>query len=82
MVANPTLKIELAGHTDDVGNDEYNQKLSEERAKAAVDYLVKQGIASDRLTYKGYGESMPYVANDSEFNRQLNRRTEAKIISR
>lgn len=79
---NPTLKIELAGHTDDIGNDEYNQKLSEGRAKAAMDYLVKKGIAADRLSYKGYGESMPYVPNDSDFNRQLNRRTEAKIISR
>jgi outer membrane protein OmpA-like peptidoglycan-associated protein len=82
LMDNPTLKIELAGHTDDVGNDEYNQKLSENRAKAAVDYLVKKGIAADRLTYKGYGESMPYVPNDSDFNRQLNRRTEAKIIAR
>jgi outer membrane protein OmpA-like peptidoglycan-associated protein len=82
MMANPGLKIELAGHTDDIGKDEYNQKLSENRAKAAVDYLIKQGIAADRLTYKGYGESMPYVINDSDFNRQLNRRTEAKIMAR
>ncbi len=78
----PTLKVELAGHTDDVGNDEYNQKLSESRAKAAVDYLIKQGIAADRVTYKGYGETMPYSANDSDFNRQLNRRTEVKILSK
>jgi outer membrane protein OmpA-like peptidoglycan-associated protein len=79
---NPTIKIELAGHTDDVGNDEYNQKLSESRAKAAMDYLIKEGIAADRLSYKGYGETMPYVSNDTDFNRQLNRRTEAKIIAR
>jgi outer membrane protein OmpA-like peptidoglycan-associated protein len=78
----PTLKIELAGHTDDVGNDEYNLKLSESRAKAAMDYLVKQGIATDRLSYKGYGETAPYVPNDSDFNRQLNRRTEVKILSK
>ena len=78
----PTLKIELSGHTDNVGNDEYNQKLSESRAKAAVDYLIKQGIAADRLSYKGYGKTTPYLPNDSEFNKQLNRRTEAKIISR
>ncbi len=82
LIANPTMKIELAGHTDDVGNDEYNQKLSENRAKAAMDYLIKKGIAADRLSYKGYGESMPYLTNDSDFNKQLNRRTEAKILSK
>jgi outer membrane protein OmpA-like peptidoglycan-associated protein len=82
MTDNPTIKIELAGHTDDVGNDEYNQKLSESRAKAAMDYLIKQGIPADRVSYKGYGETMPYVPNDTDFNKQLNRRTEAKIISR
>jgi outer membrane protein OmpA-like peptidoglycan-associated protein/tetratricopeptide (TPR) repeat protein len=79
---NPTLKIELAGHTDDVGNEAYNQKLSESRAKEVVNYLIKQGISADRLTYKGYGESTPYVPNTTPFNRQLNRRTEAKIIAR
>ncbi len=82
MQANPSLKIELGGHTDDIGKEEYNQKLSENRAKAAVDYLIKQGIAADRLTYKGYGEASPYVPNNSDANRQLNRRTEAKIIGR
>ena len=82
LLDNPTVKIELAGHTDDVGNDEYNQKLSENRAKAAMDYLIKKGISADRLSYKGYGESMPYMSNDSDFNRQLNRRTEAKIVSK
>lgn len=82
MMDYPNLKIELSGHTDDVGSDEANLKLSEQRAKAAMDYLVKKGIQPSRLSYKGYGESNPYVPNDSPFNRQLNRRTEAKIINR
>ena len=82
LTENPTMKIELAGHTDDIGNDEYNQKLSENRAKAAMEYLIKKGIASERLSYKGYGETMPYLTNDSDVNRQLNRRTEAKILSK
>ncbi len=78
----PSMKIELSGHTDDIGDEAYNLTLSEDRAKAAVEYLVSQGIAADRLSYKGYGKSMPYAANDSETNRQLNRRTEVKILSK
>lgn len=82
MADYPSLKIELVGHTDDIGNETANQQLSEKRAKAVVDYLVKNGIAADRLTYRGAGESEPYLPNDSENNRLLNRRTEAKITSK
>ncbi|HVW95044.1 MAG TPA: OmpA family protein [Mucilaginibacter sp.] len=82
LTLNPTLKIEISGHTDDVGNDELNQKLSEDRAKAVYDYLVSNGIAAGRLVYKGYGKTQPIAPNDSDENRQKNRRTEFKIIAK
>ncbi len=77
----PTLKIELSGHTDDRGNAAYNQDLSERRAKAVVDYLTKKGISADRLKTAGYGLTQPMVPNTNAANRQLNRRTEFKILS-
>jgi outer membrane protein OmpA-like peptidoglycan-associated protein len=78
----PTLKIEISGHTDSKGAADYNQKLSQNRAKAVVDYLVKAGIAADRLTFAGYGKDQPIATNDTDEGRQLNRRTEFKIISK
>lgn len=78
----PTLKIEISGHTDNVGSDEYNKKLSKDRAKAVVDYLIVQGIEEDRLTFAGYGESQPIADNDTEEGRQENRRTEFKVLSK
>jgi len=79
----PTLKIELSGHTDNVGSAEYNKKLSENRAKAVVEYLIVNfGIDKNRLTAKGYGFEQPIAPNDTEENRQLNRRTEFKILSK
>ncbi len=77
---NPSLKIELGGHTDNVGKPEANQKLSEQRAKAVYDYLVNKGISVSRLSYKGYGEGQPIASNDDEAGRAANRRTEMKII--
>jgi outer membrane protein OmpA-like peptidoglycan-associated protein/tetratricopeptide (TPR) repeat protein len=77
----PTLKIELSGHTDDRGSAVYNQDLSERRAKTVVDYLTKKGIAADRLKAAGYGLTQPMVPNSNSANRQLNRRTEFKILS-
>ena len=56
---NPNVSIELGAHTDMKGNDDYNLQLSERRAKAVVDYLIQHGVAADRLTPKGYGESLP-----------------------
>jgi outer membrane protein OmpA-like peptidoglycan-associated protein len=79
---NPAVRIELSGHTDNKGTKEYNQKLSESRAKAVVDYLLEKGISSDRLTFKGYWFSQPVSTNDTEEGRQLNRRTEFKIIGK
>ena len=78
----PTLKIEISGHTDNVGNAAYNKTLSEERAKAVVDYLVKKGINSNRLTFVGYGFDQPIATNDTEEGRQKNRRTEFKVVSK
>lgn len=80
--ANPTMKIELGGHTDNVGNKTYNQKLSENRAKSVFDYLVSQGIAASRLSYKGYGDTQPIADNTTEEGRALNRRTEFKVTAR
>jgi len=78
----PSLKIEVSGHTDNVGSAAYNKKLSEERAKSVYDFLVSHGINKDRLTYVGYGFEKPIATNDTEEGRQLNRRTEVKIISK
>ncbi len=78
----PTLKIEISGHTDNKGAAQYNQTLSESRAKSVVEYLVSNGISKDRLEYKGYGLTQPIAGNDTDEGRQLNRRTEFKILSR
>jgi len=80
IVENPQIKVEISGHTDNVGGDEYNQKLSENRAKAVVEYLAGKGISRDRLIYTGYGKQQPIATNDSPEGRQENRRTEFKII--
>lgn len=81
MTEMPNLKIEISGHTDNVGSAQFNKSLSERRAKAVVDYLIEKGISPTRLTYKGYGFDMPIAPNDTEEGRQQNRRVEFKIIS-
>ncbi|MFN3403644.1 MAG: OmpA family protein [Cytophagaceae bacterium] len=80
MKVNINSKIEIGGHTDDIGSDKDNQILSEKRAKSVYEYLVSSGISAQRLKYKGYGESSPKVANTSDENRQLNRRIEFKVL--
>jgi outer membrane protein OmpA-like peptidoglycan-associated protein len=77
----PQLKILINGHTDDIGEAQRNQVLSEKRAEQVAAYLISLGIAEQRIQYKGYGESQPRVANDSAANRALNRRTEFEILS-
>lgn len=79
---NPSIVIEISGHTDNKGSAEYNQKLSEARSKSVVDYLISKGINKGRLQYKGYGLAKPMATNDTEEGRQLNRRTEFKILSK
>ncbi len=82
----PSMKIEIRSHTDNIGSQEYNLKLSQARAQAVVNYLVKQGIDKNRLIAKGYGETRPIAPNrhpdgtDNPKGRQLNRRTEFKIL--
>ena len=75
MNENPNMRVLLEGHTDNVGSDVANQKLSENRAKAVYDYLVKHGVAASRLQYKGYGETKPIADNNTEEGRAQNRRT-------
>ena len=77
---NPDLKVELAGHTDDVGSASYNQKLSADRAESVRKALIDHGIDETRLTAKGYGANKPLWPNDSDEHRALNRRTEMIII--
>ncbi len=76
----PTMKIEIGGHTDNRGAIEYNQRLSENRAKSVVKYLINRGINENRLKYKGYGELSPIDNNDTEIGRFNNRRVEFKVI--
>ncbi|HEY2581869.1 MAG TPA: OmpA family protein [Mucilaginibacter sp.] len=82
LTENPTIKIEISGHTDDVGNDQLNQVLSENRAKSVYQYLIDNKIDPARLVYKGYGKTQPIAPNTSDENRQKNRRTEFKIIAK
>jgi outer membrane protein OmpA-like peptidoglycan-associated protein len=79
---NPSLKIQISGHTDNVGKPADNLTLSNNRAKAVVTYLRAKGIKADRLDYKGYGETQPKAENDTEAGRSKNRRTEMKVISK
>jgi outer membrane protein OmpA-like peptidoglycan-associated protein len=77
---NKNIHIEIGGHTDNIGSDEYNNKLSLGRAKSVYDYLIKKGIEGSRLSFKGYGKNAPIADNDTEEGRAINRRTEFKII--
>ena len=76
---NPSLKIQINGHTDNVGSDEDNLKLSDGRAKAVYDFLIENGITASRLKFKGFGETQPVASNETEEGRQQNRRTEFVI---
>ncbi|MCS6821345.1 MAG: OmpA family protein [Microscillaceae bacterium] len=79
MKQNPTIKGEISGHTDNIGDKKRNEILSLNRAKAVYDYLIKAGIEPNRLTYKGYGDTRPSAPNDTEENRAKNRRIEFEI---
>ena len=78
---NKDIIMEIGGHTDSTGSPEHNITLSEKRALSVVDYLISKGINPDRLSYKGYGNTQPVGNNDTAEGRQLNRRTEAKVIN-
>jgi outer membrane protein OmpA-like peptidoglycan-associated protein len=85
MKQNPTASIQVSGHTDSRGNDDYNMRLSKDRAQSVVDYLIRNGISSSRLQAVGYGETRPIARNenadssDNPVGRQLNRRIEISI---
>ncbi|GAA4368576.1 hypothetical protein GCM10023185_41490 [Hymenobacter saemangeumensis] len=82
MAENPALKLEMDGHTDNVGKPAMNQDLSQRRAQAVVTYLTQHGIGADRLSAVGYGDTKPVVPNTSKAGRQLNRRTEFKVVAK
>ena len=77
---NPTVKIQISGHTDKIGSDDDNLKLSQNRAKAVINYLTGKGIDSKRLSFKGYGATKPVADNETEEGRAQNRRTELMIV--
>jgi outer membrane protein OmpA-like peptidoglycan-associated protein len=79
---NPDLKIEIRGHTDNVGNETYNKTLSTDRAFTVREYIQEKGIEGNRLSHKGFGSSSPVGPNDTEEGRAKNRRTEFVIISK
>ncbi|MGE5518348.1 MAG: OmpA family protein [Candidatus Dadabacteria bacterium] len=79
---NPSVKIQIEGHTDNIGTAADNQKLSENRARAVVNYLVSKGISAGRLTSKGYGATQPIASNNTDEGRAQNRRTELKVIGK
>lgn len=80
LEGNPSVAIEIAGHTDNVGSETTNLRLSQERAQAVVDYVTSHGIEPTRITAKGYGMTRPIAPNESEDGRQLNRRVEFTIL--
>jgi OOP family OmpA-OmpF porin len=80
MQLKKTMVIEIAGHTDNVGNKDANQKLSEDRANAVRNYLIKKGISADRIVAKGYGDTQPVADNTTEEGKHKNRRTEVRTI--
>lgn len=80
MTQNDNMIIEISGHTDNVGSDDANMKLSDDRAKSVTEYIVSKGIKTERITAKGYGETKPLGTNDTEEGKQLNRRVEFTIL--
>lgn len=80
LTDNPAIEIEINAHTDNRGSDDYNLKLSDNRARSVMEYILSKGIATGRIKSLGYGESKPTVPNDTDDNRQLNRRVEFTIL--
>ena len=81
MEENPQMEIEVSAHTDDRGSDAYNDRLSSRRGEAVARYLIRAGVAAGRIHTVGYGKRRPLVPNDSEENRERNRRVEFKVLS-
>ena len=81
MVLNDYVSIEISAHSDNVGSDDFNLRLSQRRAASVKDYLVQKNINKDRMKSVGYGEQRPIVSNDTEENRTKNRRVELMVIA-
>jgi len=81
LVKHPQVSVVLSGHTDDVGSDRYNQRLSLQRAENVARYLKLQGIPDSRIRAEGHGKAQPLVAEDSEDARAMNRRVEIRFIN-
>lgn len=79
--ANPTMTVEIAAHTDNVGDDTSNMRLSQKRADAVRTYMLSKGIAANRIISKGYGEKKPIATNDTPEGRATNRRVECRVIT-
>ena len=82
LTDNPKLKVEVQGHTDSVGNDDFNLKLSQSRAESVKKYLVGKGVTEDRMEPKGYGKTVPIADNRTAVGRGQNRRVEFVITER
>lgn len=80
LVKNKNLRIEIGGYTDNIGDDDYNMKLSQDRAHAVMNYLMNKGVDKSRLSAKGYGETNPVGDNSTDEGRAQNRRTEIKVV--
>lgn len=81
LLAAPEITVEIGGHTDSLGSDSYNQRLSERRAASVVEYLGGKGVPAERMTPAGYGESEPIDTNETEEGREINRRVELKVLT-
>ncbi len=81
LLQNPDMRVEIQGHTDNIGSDDYNMKLGERRAKTVKDYLVARGISADRLSVRSFGESQPIADNKTADGRAINRRVEFKVLN-
>ncbi|OHD62734.1 MAG: hypothetical protein A2176_12950 [Spirochaetes bacterium RBG_13_51_14] len=81
MKENPSMKVEISGHTDNIGSDRFNQKLSMQRAESVVTYLANNGIVKERLVARGYGKTRPIATNKTDEGRQENRRVEIEVLS-
>jgi outer membrane protein OmpA-like peptidoglycan-associated protein len=82
LMTNPDINVEIQGHTDNIGSDNYNQRLSERRAETVRQWLVAKGVAANRLTTVGFGESKPITDNKTPQARELNRRVEFRVLNR
>jgi len=80
LMKTPNMKVVLEGHTDSIGSDAYNMKLSERRARSVFDYFLKKGVKADRMKTVGYGESKPIADNSTEKGRYMNRRVEIQYV--